>query len=1200
MPGILSRLGGAFGSLFSGGRSATPQGDRPAPHVYTFAQVLNTVWKTYSYRSDEAIRHSAANALAMRRDCYLRALLQERLLPTARRKWKLEVDDDQDARQRQVKEALTDVVKAVPRFARFRRYLLEATWYGRYGSQGVWARQRVGSRDLWCFTRHQPVNGDKIQYQWDGTPAVMVTATGPYPPEELIYGDRAPMLKLTRPEWRRQFVIHTHEVEDADYFEGEMAGAVNGVGLRSHIYWSWWLRDEMLSWAVDYMQKVGTLGLLIFWYETGNKEAQAKAEQNAREASSRAALTMPRPGGKDLPTWGVEQLAPSTGGIEALQGMITDYFERHQERLTVGQSMSSGKDEGDGLGGTGRADFAKDTKYQILAWDAENLDETLTSDLVGVAKLLNFPWADFPVRFKSIVPDPEKEGKLAGLTAIWDRVPVRTEDVYEAADAVPPEDGDETVGGPQMLGPDGAPLGGLLEGRAGGEGKPPLGGILQGGRSATPGGGGLDLDQLFEADLAGWLEDGGPEGYQQYQAGAWDEGKHSRDKGKFSSQPGAKGAAKPAAAGGRSATPAAGGNPSFRDPAAVQRAWPKLKAGLAKVKGRLVGLAIDLAHGAVDPADVLPTVDDYARISALKPVDPLVQHFGIPTHDAAIVFSHAVAFLVTKAKAKLKGKPQGYAADSGDPKAELIELFRQFVGMDGDEDEPETYAAQQAHKYSCTLIRVGGDAAKRILELAAAVADEDLGEDGRETEPHITVRYGTLTNDPEDVRPVVEQHGPVRGRLGALACFFGEATGKPYDVLHVEVDSPDLLALNGALSALPHVDTHRAYKPHATVAYVKAGLGEKYLRAFRPLNQEFEASTAVFSDHGHEYTEIHLSGKAADPSPVCYYWDADTKTGVLWGRYFIGGKEVSAAEYNRRGGEDAAKAGKMKPGGGRSATPEADGLRLPRSIVKALDELAEAKGGAWSEEHRQRQSRAREKIGRNLHERWESEDVSQADLAGYVLAFAGKNGGYEEAAHAASEVLLHTHLAGAGFEYGPGKLSDTNADGWRVNCKFTARSGVPVAKLEGDEKIAHRDVVPKDKKNVYVRLIFSAAGDDPAGQGVFVYAGPGTPQLYSKKDGYGDGIDRPKRVVSMEEYRDLLKSDPAELDRRIREGVTGLDRKKYREVMNVKNRETLEAAVEALPDLIRDAKKEGIKLTPEQAKELRALLEATESDGKKE
>ena len=62
------------------------------PHPLTFGMVLNIIAKTYSYRWDEALRHLPQNALAMRRDCFIKALLQERKLPTVNRKWQLVPD----------------------------------------------------------------------------------------------------------------------------------------------------------------------------------------------------------------------------------------------------------------------------------------------------------------------------------------------------------------------------------------------------------------------------------------------------------------------------------------------------------------------------------------------------------------------------------------------------------------------------------------------------------------------------------------------------------------------------------------------------------------------------------------------------------------------------------------------------------------------------------------------------------------------------------------------------------------------------------------------------------------------------------------------------------------------------------------------------------------------------------------------------
>src|SRR5262245_29457985 len=76
------------------------------PHHLTFQGVINWVSKTYSYRWDEALRHLPANALAMRRDAFIRALMQERVLPSAQSKWAVDVDNPKDVAQKRVKDGL--------------------------------------------------------------------------------------------------------------------------------------------------------------------------------------------------------------------------------------------------------------------------------------------------------------------------------------------------------------------------------------------------------------------------------------------------------------------------------------------------------------------------------------------------------------------------------------------------------------------------------------------------------------------------------------------------------------------------------------------------------------------------------------------------------------------------------------------------------------------------------------------------------------------------------------------------------------------------------------------------------------------------------------------------------------------------------------------------------------------------------------
>jgi len=453
------------------------------PPAREFSMVLNAATRTYSYRFDEAMRDSWVKARAMRRDAFIRGLLEERILPTINRRWQLDVDDDRDPNQRAVRDALTKVVEAIPDFDAYKRALLDGVWFGRAGTQwNYWRNPDVN--DLWSLRRWDPVHGDSIQFTFDGVPAILMDAmtAGWYSSNGATQGqwgdirstDRGGMaLVLQRPTWRNRFAIHQHIREKADYFEGELAGSVQGLGLRGLVYWHYLIRTDALTWMLAYMQSVGQMDMMIFNFPWGNDQAKRQQEANANKIIGKAAFVVPRnPAGN----WNaVEQLSMNDAGLKALHDLISEYFDRHIERLIVGQSMSAGADNDSGLGGSGRANFAKATKDEILVYDTNRLDEVLTRDLIKPLKQYNFKWARFPVRFKSVLPDLEAEKKVAsGKTMVELKVPIKVDELREAAGYSRPEEGDDVVQPPPD--PNAGPMG------MGGPGAPPT----PGGPPGTP------------------------------------------------------------------------------------------------------------------------------------------------------------------------------------------------------------------------------------------------------------------------------------------------------------------------------------------------------------------------------------------------------------------------------------------------------------------------------------------------------------------------------------------------------------------------------------------------------------------------------------------------------------------------------------------------------------------------------------------
>lgn len=473
------------------------------PGARDFTTILNSGTRVYSYRFDEAMRDNMVAARAMRRDAFIRGLLEERILPTINRKWQIEVPDSADPDQRFVQDELTKIVDAIPDFDVYKRALLDGVWYGRAGVQQSYARDhRLG--DQWGVSKWEPIHGDSVQFTFDGVPAILMDAmtAGWYSARGATRGpwgdirgtDRGGMaLVLNRPYWRDRFVIHQHIREKADFFEGELAGSVQGLGLRGLVYWQYVVRTEALTWMLAYMQSVGQMDMLIFNYPWANDAAKKQQEANANKVIGKAAIVCPRNPAGNWPA--VEQLSMNDAGLKALHDLVAEYFDRHIERLIVGQSMSAGLGGPGGLEGDGRADFARATKDEILIYDTNRLDTVLTRDLLKPLIRYNYKWAKFSCKFKSVLPNLEGPQKVeAGSQLIVSGISVKVDEMREAAGFSRPEEGDEIVGGMPPMPPGGMPGDPNALPPDGGGGMPPggdpaMGALPPAGPVEFPGGG---------------------------------------------------------------------------------------------------------------------------------------------------------------------------------------------------------------------------------------------------------------------------------------------------------------------------------------------------------------------------------------------------------------------------------------------------------------------------------------------------------------------------------------------------------------------------------------------------------------------------------------------------------------------------------------------------------------------------------------
>ena len=126
---------------------------------------------------------------------------------------------------------------------------------------------------------------------------------------------------------------------------------------------------------------------------------------------------------------------------------------------------------------------------------------------------------------------------------------------------------------------------------------------------------------------------------------------------------------------------------------------------------------------------------------------------------------------------------------------------------------------------------------------------------GREINSHVTILYGLKDEDPDAAKKILEQQRPVVLKLGRISAF---DTNDEYDVIKIDVNSPDLHKLHKLLKALPFHNDYPRYQPHVTIAYVKKGKGKRIIGNGTFDGEIIKTNKVVFSSLNGDKTEIEL------------------------------------------------------------------------------------------------------------------------------------------------------------------------------------------------------------------------------------------------------------------------------------------------------------------------------------------------------
>lgn len=166
------------------------------------------------------------------------------------------------------------------------------------------------------------------------------------------------------------------------------------------------------------------------------------------------------------------------------------------------------------------------------------------------------------------------------------------------------------------------------------------------------------------------------------------------------------------------------------------------------------------------------------------------------------------------------------------------------------------------YEYGCAMLYFNFPEMKNIHSL---INPQDLYEDpddstfGLETEPHCTLLFGLHDEiSTENIKHILGNYVFSTCKLSNPSLFKNEK----YDVLKFEVEGPNLHLVNKDLRNYPHTNSYPDYQPHCTIAYIKSGLGQKYIDLLnqKQMNQfDLLPSYAVYSKPDGSQDKININ-----------------------------------------------------------------------------------------------------------------------------------------------------------------------------------------------------------------------------------------------------------------------------------------------------------------------------------------------------
>lgn len=348
--------------------------------------LINQTFRSHFYvGGDEALKHCRDNAVACRKDPIVWQCLRQRQNAVVQLPWSLEPQDESDPEQMRAAAKNTLALLQTPHWQDFLRAIEERQWWGKAGVSCIF-RWDPFNPGLMHIADWLPLNGDSLVPRWSGGSVLGdwgLMVNGGYE------GDSEPYnlgrVHYFTPEEREATVIGSFEPEAPDYYDTLSTGSIKGLGLRSRVYWYWYLRTNLYASMLDFAERVGN-GIWIADYDQSNPTGRQDMEEAVAAYRDRRVISRPC-NQLGQSAYNLRILEPGASSIGVLQNLIA-YLD------TAIRSVISGHPVGDGVQigvGGDTAVMYTDSVSQVTKGDANANQEILTSQLVKTLYRYNSP-----------------------------------------------------------------------------------------------------------------------------------------------------------------------------------------------------------------------------------------------------------------------------------------------------------------------------------------------------------------------------------------------------------------------------------------------------------------------------------------------------------------------------------------------------------------------------------------------------------------------------------------------------------------------------------------------------------------------------------------------------------------------------------------------------------------------------------------